>query len=493
MSITHNDYEILHPFQAWVQQSLPAVYDDSLSYTDLLYKMLSYINKLVTNNNYFSEDIKKMYDYVNNYFNNLDVQDEINNKLDEMVTNGQLTTIVDKFLSSLSDYTYHLNYMDSFDENNIDLVFAELMSKIKKGESAILTAGTYYATDTIDLSKLPNNCTIVIDGSIKMTANKDCIKLGGTFEKITINELIGYSATETHLAINNGIKIEDLFTYSELNVRHIRFFEKGILFKCRDNSNYSQYNKITFDYIENTPYGIYFDGTEHTGWVNENTFTGGRIRGGYGIYMIGGTGESGIGFNSNKFYNIGLEELYEDGIYINGQAYANVFENFRAIENISKLVINENIVGVSFAHNMFKTDSQQSLSKIHLSGLLSTVLAPVTVTVGGPVVGYGYYKLEKDKDSIGSTIPNDVIFTKEISISKDCGQGISYITGGFNGLSGYDVVSILPVNVTGNSDNFTYCFIDFNASEGTYNYKVYNPSSSNINVTIKSIVLLRKI
>ena len=492
MSINPSQYKILQPFKAWVQQTLPAIYDDSLSYTDLLAKLLYYVNTLAENNTTLSNDVKNAINYINNYFNNLDVQDEINKKLDEMATNGQLTTIVDEFLSSLSDYTYHLNYMDSFDKNNINLVFAELMTKIKKGESAILTAGTYFATDTIDLSKLPNNCTIVIDGSIKMTANKDCIKLGGSLEKITINELIGYSATETHLALNNGIKIEDLFTYSELNVRHIQFFEKGILFKCKDNSNYSQYNKITFDYIENTPYGIYFDGTEHTGWVNENTFTGGRIRGGYGIYIIGGTTESGAGFDGNKFYNIGLEELYEDGIYINGQAYANVFENFRAIENISKLVINENITGVSFVHNMFKTDSQQSLSKIHLSGLLSTVLAPVSETVGGPIVGYGYYKLEEDKDSIGATIPNDVIITKEVSLSKQCVPGISYITGGFVSLSGYNVISILPVDVTGDSDNFTYCLNSFNASDGSYTYKVYNTSPSNVNVTIKSVVLLRK-
>ena len=492
MSIEPSQYETLQPFKAWVQQTLPAIYDDSLSYTDLLAKMLYYVNALAENNTKLSNDVKNAINYINNYFDNLDVQDEINKKLDEMFTNGQLTTIIDEFLSSLSNYTYHLNYMDSFDKNNINLVFAELMTKIKKGESAILTAGTYYATDTIDLSKLPNNCTIVIDGTIKMTANKDCIKLGGSLEKITINELIGYSTTETHLALNNGIKIEDLFTYSELNVRHIQFFENGILFKCKDNSNYSQYNKITFDYIENTPYGIYFDGTEHTGWVNENTFTGGRIRGGYGIYFIGGTSETEIGFNSNKFYNIGFEELYEDGIYINGQAYANVFENFRAIENISKLVINENITGVSFAHNMFKTDSQQSLSKIHLSGLLSTVLAPVSNEVGGAIVGYGYYKLEKS-DSIGATIPNDTIFTKEISITKECGSGMTYITGGFAGLAGYDVVSILPVNVTGTLDNFIYCFINFNASDGTYTYKVYNTTNSNINVTIKSVVLLKKV
>lgn len=59
MSITHNDYVSLYPFKAWVQQNLPAIYDDSLSYTDLLAKMLSYMNELIANNNLLVDDMKK--------------------------------------------------------------------------------------------------------------------------------------------------------------------------------------------------------------------------------------------------------------------------------------------------------------------------------------------------------------------------------------------------------------------------------------------------
>lgn len=94
-----SQYIDLQPFQAWVQQSLPAVYDDSLSYTDLLAKMLSHINKLVTNSNYFSEDIKKMYDYVNNFFLELNIQDNIDKKLDEMVKDGTMDAILGPYLT----------------------------------------------------------------------------------------------------------------------------------------------------------------------------------------------------------------------------------------------------------------------------------------------------------------------------------------------------------------------------------------------------------
>ena len=64
MPINHNTYESLYPFRAWVQQSLPSIYDDSLSYTDLLSKMLSYMNELITNNNLLQDDMKKAFDYI---------------------------------------------------------------------------------------------------------------------------------------------------------------------------------------------------------------------------------------------------------------------------------------------------------------------------------------------------------------------------------------------------------------------------------------------
>ena len=87
-SLKPSKYIDLQPFQAWVQQSLPAVYDDSLSYTDLLAKTLAYINSLIENNTKLSSDMIEAYNYINNYFDNLDVQNEINNKIENMVQDG---------------------------------------------------------------------------------------------------------------------------------------------------------------------------------------------------------------------------------------------------------------------------------------------------------------------------------------------------------------------------------------------------------------------
>lgn len=98
MALTHEEYVALYPFKAWVQQNLPAVYDDSLSYTDLLSKLLYYINGLVTNNDLLSKDMKKLFDYTNNYFLNLDVQQNVDKKLDEMAKDGTLDKIINEDL-----------------------------------------------------------------------------------------------------------------------------------------------------------------------------------------------------------------------------------------------------------------------------------------------------------------------------------------------------------------------------------------------------------
>lgn len=98
MPINHNTYNYLYPFRAWVQQTLPAIYDDSLSYTDLLAKMLSYMNELITNNNLLQDDMKKAFDYINNYFSDLNIQENIDKKLDEMAKDGTLEKIINEEL-----------------------------------------------------------------------------------------------------------------------------------------------------------------------------------------------------------------------------------------------------------------------------------------------------------------------------------------------------------------------------------------------------------
>lgn len=95
-----NTYTDLTPFRFWCQKILPIAYDDSLSYYELLCKVVDYLNKTMEDVELSIEDVEKLHDayaelqtYVNTYFANLDVQEEINNKLDALVADGTIHDI----------------------------------------------------------------------------------------------------------------------------------------------------------------------------------------------------------------------------------------------------------------------------------------------------------------------------------------------------------------------------------------------------------------
>lgn len=91
----------LKPFRFWCQKVLPLVYDDSLSYFELLCKVVDYLNNTMTDVNTLGENFNQLVvlynqlsEYVRDYFASLDAQEMINNKLDEMATNGELDSLI---------------------------------------------------------------------------------------------------------------------------------------------------------------------------------------------------------------------------------------------------------------------------------------------------------------------------------------------------------------------------------------------------------------
>lgn len=94
-------YKETGSFKFWCQKVLPLVYDDSLSYYELLCKVVQYLNDVIENVDGLHDDIvaltdayNQLQEYVNNYFDNLDVQEEINNKLDVMAADGTLSNVI---------------------------------------------------------------------------------------------------------------------------------------------------------------------------------------------------------------------------------------------------------------------------------------------------------------------------------------------------------------------------------------------------------------
>ena len=96
-------YSCLSPFKLFCATNFPFIEAnfDSLTNYELLCYITKYLNTVIANQNAVEENVTSLYNafvelenYVNNYFDNLDVQDEINKKLDELVADGTLGNII---------------------------------------------------------------------------------------------------------------------------------------------------------------------------------------------------------------------------------------------------------------------------------------------------------------------------------------------------------------------------------------------------------------
>ena len=108
------------PFVRFVASAVPMVFDNSLSYYEALCALWKWMQDNlvdVINHNanvteeYIDYDLRtrelltELKSYVDNYFDNLDVQEEINNKLDQMVEDGTFEEILSEYFHKLDDFS----------------------------------------------------------------------------------------------------------------------------------------------------------------------------------------------------------------------------------------------------------------------------------------------------------------------------------------------------------------------------------------------------
>lgn len=85
-------------FTNYIYKTIPLAFDESMSYYETLCGLLSYLKDTVipavNNNGDALIELQNLYiqlkSYVDNYFDNLDIQDELNTLLIELIENNQL-------------------------------------------------------------------------------------------------------------------------------------------------------------------------------------------------------------------------------------------------------------------------------------------------------------------------------------------------------------------------------------------------------------------
>ena len=114
----------LKPFKKFCMTigELPSSYVETMTYYESLLWFTKYLQDTVipaiNNNGEAVTELQGLFtelqDYVNNYFDNLDVQEEINNKLDEMVEDGTMEQLIGEYLDENIDIIFPKRWAETY-------------------------------------------------------------------------------------------------------------------------------------------------------------------------------------------------------------------------------------------------------------------------------------------------------------------------------------------------------------------------------------------
>lgn len=149
-----NNYKRLPPFKWFCLTNFPFIEADfdALTNYELLCKVVQYLNDVIIKTNELGEQVEVL----TNWFENLDVQDEINHKLDEMVESGELQEIISEYLNSTAIFGFdNVSSMQNA-TNLINGSFAKTLGYYSKndGGNGLYKIRTITNDDVIDGGKI---------------------------------------------------------------------------------------------------------------------------------------------------------------------------------------------------------------------------------------------------------------------------------------------------------------------------------------------------
>ena len=207
----------LEPFKFWCQKVLPNVYDDSLSYYEYLCKLNEYLNEVIAQINTLTDNMEdyeadltatwlETKEYIDNYFNNLNVQQEINNKLDAMALSGELSTLLAPIVGTQIGGVV-AEQIDGTVANQIDGVVANQIGDVvaEQIDAPTATAVTSWLNANVD----PVGSAVVVDKTLSIDgAAADANVTGNNVHNLST--IIGYTDEQ----LINKSDLTDLTVYS---------------------------------------------------------------------------------------------------------------------------------------------------------------------------------------------------------------------------------------------------------------------------------------
>ena len=157
---------ILPPFKWFVLENFPYIEDDfdALTNWQLFCKLGKEMNKIVEKCNLTGEQVERLTNaynelkaYVDNYFENLDLQEEVDTKLDEMAESGELAELVAQYLDSQAIICFNTCSDLASAENLADGSFARTLGKDTYND----LKGAFYKIRTLINTDVPDSYNLI--------------------------------------------------------------------------------------------------------------------------------------------------------------------------------------------------------------------------------------------------------------------------------------------------------------------------------------------
>lgn len=190
------------PFTRYCAMLIPTVFDDSMTYYEALCALSKWLQdnlvNVVNNNAEITEEtvkaIEELKKYVDEYFDNLNIQEEVNNKLDEMAESGDLASIIaiflDKSVATVTD-GYTLTVEGDLGYNTQTGAYYTITTTVDHSHVQHEVTDGIYATvlDTAELNSADKRIAPMSAGLVSRLAscastyinNKDDFVYGGNY------------------------------------------------------------------------------------------------------------------------------------------------------------------------------------------------------------------------------------------------------------------------------------------------------------------------
>ena len=347
-----NNVEKIKPsgiFTNYIYKAIPLAFDESMSYYETLCGVLSLLKtqEEVVNNN--ADLLAELELYVQNYFKNLNVQTEINNKLDEMAENGQLTNIIAQYLQVSSILAFNTIEDMKKSTNLSENSFVETYGFYELGDGGsakykIRKISNVDVIDNVKLFALDNDTTLVAELIIDKEMNSKQFGLigdGTTDETSKLKEFLENEKIEKYILLNGTYILDDDIKITSNSI--INFNNNAIIKrKPTTLSIYFMLNIVNKNNVTINNAHLIGDKDEH----------------------LSDTGEWGYGINIAYSQNVNInnaiiEETWGDGIYIGNSYQENKTQETKNI-NVNKCKIlncSRNGISLCSGENIILTDN----------------------------------------------------------------------------------------------------------------------------------------